>query len=101
MDNVTTLVKQIEQRYQQYHLRIQQSARRLILTIDEPESQSNLPRMVNWILAYYDGKQIHVNLAPHVTNSSSKAYSVNDLQELLRIINDFCEIVKHCFTSKK
>ena len=94
MDNVTTFAKQLEQRYQQYHLRIKQSDRRLILTVIEPESQSNLPRMVNWILAYYDGKQIHVNLAPHVTNSSSKAYSVNDLQELLRIINDFCEIVK-------
>lgn len=94
MDNVTTFARQLEQRYQRYHLRIKQSHRRLILTVDEPESQSNLPRMVNWILAYYDGKQIHVNLAPHVTNSSSKAYSVNDLQKLLQIINDFCEMVK-------
>lgn len=94
MDNVATFIKQLEQRYQQYHLRIKQSNRRLILTVDEPKSQSNLPRMVNWILAYYDGKQIHINLAPHVTNNLSKAYSVNDLQELLRIINDFCEMVK-------
>lgn len=94
MDNVTTFARQLEQRYQRYHLRIKQSHRRLILTIDEPESQSNLPRMVNWILAHYDGEQIHVNLTPHVTNSSSKAYSVNGLQELLRIINDFCEMVK-------
>ena len=94
MDNVTTLVKQLEQRYQRYHLRIKQSNQRLILTIDELEPQSNSPRMVNWILAYYDGKQIHVNLTPHITNSSSKAYLVNDLQELLRIINDFCEMVK-------
>ena len=94
MDNVATFIKQLEQRYQQFHLRIKQSNQRLILTIDELESQSNLPRMVNWILAYYDGKQIHVNLAPHVTNSSSKTYSVNDLQGLLQIINDFCEMVK-------
>lgn len=94
MDNVTTFARQLEQRYQRYHLRIKQSNRRLILTVDEPKSQSNSPRMVNWIVAYYDGKQIHVNLASHVTNSSSKAYLVNDLQELLRIINDFCEMVK-------
>lgn len=94
MDSVTTFAKQLEQRYQRYHLCIKRSNRRLILTIDEPESQSNLPRMVNWILAHYDGEQIHVNLTPHVTNSSSKAYSVNGLQELLRIINDFCEMVK-------
>lgn len=94
MDNVATFIKQLEQRYQRYHLRIKQSNRRLILTVDEPESQSNLPRMVNWILAYYDGKQIHVNLTPHITNNSSKAYLVNDLQELLQIINDFCEMIK-------
>lgn len=98
---MATFIKQLEQRYQQYHLHIKQSNRRLVLTIDEPQSQSNLPRMVNWILAYYDGKQIHVNLTPRITKGSSKAYSVNDLQELLQIINDFCKMIKCCFASKK
>lgn len=94
MDNGLT-AKQIEQRYQQYHVRISQTNRRTILQIDEPSNLSNLPRMVNWILAYFDGQKMHVNLTPHVANQLVKAYTISDLQVLLQIINDFCQFVKY------